>query len=53
PHLIAVLVSASIAIFAYALPWKLNLIIAAIAGMLAGYLTESLTKSVAKNKGEA
>ena len=45
PHLVAILVSGSIAILTYHMPWKLNLVIAAIAGMLAGYLAEILRKN--------
>ena len=45
PHFVAILVSGSIAIMTYHMPWKLNLIIAAIAGMLAGYLAEILHKN--------
>lgn len=40
PHLVAIIVSGSIAVLTYSLPWKLNLIIAAIAGMIAGFLSE-------------
>jgi predicted branched-subunit amino acid permease len=45
PHLVAILVSGSIAVLFYDLPWKLNLIIAAIAGMFAGYMTEYIGKN--------
>lgn len=45
PHLVAILVSGSIAVLFYDLPWKLNLIIAAIAGMFAGYMTEYMGKN--------
>ncbi len=47
PYLVAILTSGTVAILTSHLPWKLNLIIASVAGMLAGYLAEQFkTKAV-------
>ena len=42
PHFVTMVVSMTVAVVGYSLPWKTNIIIAAILGMIAGYATETL-----------
>jgi predicted branched-subunit amino acid permease len=44
PYLVTILTSGLVAILTSHLPWKLNLIIASVAGMLAGFLAEQYQK---------
>jgi len=49
PYLVAILTSGTVAILTSHLPWKLNLIIASVAGMLAGYLAEQFKTKVVRS----
>jgi len=49
PHFVAILTSGIVAILTSHLPWKLNLIIASMAGMLAGYLAEQVKAKAARS----
>lgn len=50
PHQIAMIVSAIVAVSAYNMPWKLNIFIAACAGMAAGFAAEKmLAKNTSRN----